>query len=102
MEIHFYESTNCIPYQTALYFGWKETEDAIYELKPIIHTTQMGLMSTVLFEYGYKIFVHSKNGKHYEVKLGENTCTQREIRVGHNIFNLWRAREFQPEGGQNG
>lgn len=53
--------------------------------KSIIQTTQMGLLSTRLFELGYRIFIHESPREQYEIKLGDkNERTNREIKMGHN------------------
>lgn len=90
MEIYFYESELDLPDSINIYYGWKETEEAINKGINPIHTVQMGLLSTNLFEKGYEIFV----GENYEIRLGQNDCTGREIRMGNSLFNLWRAGEF--------
>lgn len=92
-EIHFYEFYNpdCI-------HSWISAEKAIVNGKEIIKTTQMGLMSMDLIaSYGYRIFVHDdicNQDSCYEIKVGDNERTNREIRVAHNIFKMWRAGEF--------
>ena len=97
MEIHFHEKALLKP--TALsdnttLVTWRATEVAIQELWPVIHTTQMGLLSTRLFDLGYRIFVHPTTHTMYEINLGENTCTDREIHSGHDLFRLWQNGEF--------
>lgn len=96
-EIHFYadwisfmdHSGSC-----DLAHTWATTLKAIQILDPVIHTTQMGLLSTMLWEAGYRIFIH-ENDEMYEVKLGcENARTNRELRMGHNLFKMWMNGEF--------
>lgn len=97
MEIHFYECVRCIPADRPYCQCWQETENEIRNRTPYIITTQMGCLSTALLEIGYRIFVHPDKERQYEIKLGENTCTNREIRGGHNLFKLWMAGEFSAE-----
>lgn len=94
MEIHFYEHVTNIPKEVSYYQCWYETEKAIKNMEPYIVTTQMALMNTRLIESGYKIFVHSSDGNMYEIKLGKNTCTDKEIRREHNIFKIWENGGF--------
>ena len=94
MEIHFHDSEITIPDTVMPYFGWVDTIRAVNRKESQIHTTQMGLLQTALFEHGYRIFVHPYDDEHYEIKLGSNDCTDREIRMEHNLFNLWKAGEF--------
>ncbi|MBR0147371.1 MAG: DUF4314 domain-containing protein [Eubacterium sp.] len=93
--IHFYEGVGTPP---GCLHTWKMTEAAIVAHKAEIHTTQMGFLSTSLFDQQYRIFVHPpvKSGLlPYEILLGtKNTCTSREISMGNNLFNMWMAGEF--------
>ena len=76
--------------------GWVETVREINSNSPYIFTTQMGLLSTKLFELGYRIFVaNSKDENPFEIRLGSNDCTDREVRMGHNLFKMWQNGEFQ-------
>ena len=59
-----------------------------------IHTTQVILCTTDLFEKGYRIFVHDNNYETYEIKLGVNEQTGREIRMGHCLYKLILSGEF--------
>lgn len=91
MEIHFYCNVPTdIPYCSC----WDDTEYEIKNRKPIIHTTQIGCLSTKLLEIGYRIFVHPTNSSSYEIKLGKNASTTRYICPTHNLFRLWLAGEF--------
>ena len=94
MEIHFYEAEFNYPKNVIIWNTWTATAFAIKIKEAQIYTTQMGLLSTTLFNQGYRIFVHPDNGKSYEIKLGTNDCTNREIKMEHNLFNLWKAGEF--------
>jgi len=87
MEIHFYEGT---PFPKDCYHTWWDTRSAIVMKRERINTTQMGYLSTDLIDAGYKVFLGGKA----EIKLGANECTGREIKVEHNLFNLWKAGEF--------
>lgn len=89
MEIHFHD--HMIDFA---YHSWIETSKAIESREPIIHTTQMALMSTQLLLMGYRIFVHEFNKKPYEIRLGANECTDKEIRIGHNLFKMWENGAF--------
>jgi len=61
----------------------------------VIATTQMCFLSTRWFEEGFRIFVHDHTGS-FEIVLGEgNERTNREIRLGQSLFNLWRGGEFE-------
>lgn len=95
MEIHFYthEPKNL----TNIVHGWDNLNTCIESRVPVIHTTQMGLMSTTLLLMGYRIFIHEKNKEIYEIQLGSNnTCTDKEIRIGHNLFKMWENEAFRP------
>lgn len=94
-EIHFYVDAIALALTSEqVLCTWEDTESEILCDSPVIHTTQMGLLSTELFEHDYHIFIH--NGfRQVEIKLGDNSpITKREIRMGHNLFHLWRGGEF--------
>lgn len=101
-EIHFYDSeydaivNSSKPFnkQASFYYGYTETEDAIYNNEEIIHTLQMCCLKTSLFTQGYRVFIHDMDGN-YEIKLGpDNDRTNRDIRMEHNILKLWELGEF--------
>lgn len=94
MEIHFYEHILNIPTDKPYCQCWHETVNQIRSREQNIITTQMGCLSTDLLEIGYRIFIHPDAKRQYEIKLGENTCTLREIRPAHNLFKMWVVGEF--------
>ena len=102
-EIHFYEneheaSLNTLKplmQQKTFYYGYYDTEQAIYDNINIIHTLQMCCLDTSLFKLGYRVFIHENEESVYEIKLGtENERTNREIRISHNLFKMWLNGEF--------
>lgn len=86
-EIHFYEYGDKIP----MFHSWNETEIQIENGKNYIKTTQMGLLSTRLFELGYRIFVHESYDSAYEIELDGDNDLIKEI----NLFKLWQDGEFE-------
>ena len=86
-EIHFHESDPDLPAGLPDIHGWAEGGHRV-------DTTQMGLLNADLFEQGYRLFVHPAEGRTYEICIGENDCTPREIRKAHNLFRMWIAGEF--------
>ena len=98
MEIHFFERAKDLPYGTNPYHGWRETRNAIAAQKPYVATTQMGILSTQLIRDGYRVFVHPADERPYEIRLdGKNTCTDKELRMEHNLFRMWQAGAFHAD-----
>jgi hypothetical protein len=90
-EIHFYLYEPEFP----IYHSWNDIRDALRFDAPIIHTTQMGRLDTCWLEFGYKIFIHESENEMYEIKLGyNNERTNREIKIYHNLFEMWQSGEF--------
>lgn len=83
---------------TEIIHSYAQTKKAIDEDFPIIMTTQILLCKTSLIERGYRIFVYPKIGERFEITLGACECTNREIRMGHNIANLIVSGEFCRDG----
>jgi hypothetical protein len=84
------------PVYDIIHHGYYATLWCIEEGFEKISTTQVILCTTKLFELGYRIFVHDLKGI-YEIKLGKNDCTNREIKMSHNLPKLILNGEFRQE-----
>lgn len=72
-------------------------EFAVQTDMPKIETIQIVTCTTDLFRHGYRIFVHPSARESYEITLGLNPCG-REIRMGHCLYKLIIAGEFDKKG----
>lgn len=98
-EMHFiaYEADpNMYPGLLTSWYGTKAAIDqnSSFDLSAIIYTTQMGFLSTTYLVWGWNVFVHNSPEDFYEIKLGKNERTLRDVRVSNSLFGLWRAGEF--------
>lgn len=78
---------------------WIETEKALEEETQIIHTSQMGFLTTKILEDGYRLFIHDFGFNPYAIKnemvmkeifLGENIWTSFTVYSGVNLFEYWQ------------
>lgn len=93
-EIHFYEYKPDMP----IFHCWKITKNQLRMGESTINTMQMGFLHTRLFDLGYRIFIHESENEFYEIVLGcKNERTNREIKMGHNLFNMWQSGEFEKD-----
>ena len=92
MEFHIWLHTEIWSYSICA--TYLDTDISLKNKEPIIHTTQTHFCSTKRFEEGYRLFVHLIDGNTVEIKLGENDCTSKEIRMEHNLEKLLLANEF--------
>lgn len=95
-EIHFYKDSFSIG---NLYeFTLKTHNDTVLAIQnefDIIHTTALSaLCFSNLLDKGYKIFLH-ENGKCGELYEGTTELTDKELRKGHNISNIWIGGGFE-------
>ena len=84
------------PQYEIVHHGYYSTLLSIEERDKKIASTQVILCTTKLFKLGYRIFVHDLKGI-YEIKLGKNKCTNREIKMSHNLPKLILNGEFRQE-----
>lgn len=74
-----------------------DVEYAIQIEKPIINTFQVVTCTTRLFLHGYIIFIHAAPDDVYEITLGKNERTNREIRMNTCLYKLILSGEFDKE-----
>lgn len=72
------------------YYWYWDTLVAIKHWNHNVHTTQIALISFDLLKYFDKMFLNV-NGEVYELKLGINTWTDKELRVEHDLLKLVTA-----------
>jgi hypothetical protein len=53
-----------------------------------INTTQLTFLSFDLFEQGFSKITLVHKGKEYDLRLGSNTWTTKELRKEHNLLKL--------------
>ena len=61
-----------------------DVETAIEIEKPIIYTFQVITCTTNLFRHGYRVFIHAAPDDEYEITLGHNERTSREICIQYS------------------
>ena len=94
-QIHFYFGGANGQYPDGTVHTYKLTELLIELESERIDTTQIVLCTTDLFRKGYRIFIHPAQGKMFEIKLGDNSpYTDKEIRMGHNLYKMLIAGTF--------
>lgn len=97
-EIHFYKDLKDISLPKFLrdfYSSHNETIRAIKDDEKVIHTVALSaLCFSNLLDKEYKIFLH-ENGKCGELHKGVTELTDKELRKGHNISNIWIGGGFE-------
>ena len=85
------------PYLPPMEMTVADVEQAINMNAGCIYTYQVVTCTTDLFNKGYRIFVHNTPDDQYEIKLGCNERTNREIKMGHCLYKMILAGEFEKE-----
>lgn len=104
MELHLYASdTLAAAYEWDMIHGLREVDAAIAAGVSPVHTTQMCLLDTAgdMLDSGARIFLHDylpdgRTEDVYELRLGSDERTGKDLRRAHNFYRLWRAGAFSP------
>ena len=90
------------PEQLIIYWdnSLHDVELAINRGHESINTVQVVTCTTDLFRHGYRIFVHAAPDDVYEINLGQNERTGREIKMGHCLYKMILAGEFEKDGAE--
>ena len=96
-NIHFYKDLVGVSLPKFLrnfYSSHNETIKGIKADMEIIHTVALSaLCFSDLLDKGYRIFLH-ENGKCGELREGVTELTDKELRKGHNISQIWIGGGF--------
>lgn len=97
-EIHFYKDLKDVSLYDFLNKFYQSHNETVKDIKfgvEVIHTTALSaLCFSDLLDRGYKIFLH-ENGKCGELHEGTTELTDKELRKGHNISNIWIGGGFE-------
>jgi len=84
-KITFYTDTARINFSLT----YEDTKHQIEnKRKKSVFTTQLSFLSFDLFEQGFSKITLVHKGKEYDLRLGSNTWTVKELRPAHNLLKL--------------
>ena len=102
-ELHFYADYGSSPANKYVISGYREAERAIRDMNGDVHTTQVALLRTaggILDSGKARIFLHDAdedgNTDIYELKLGNDERSGKELKADHDFYGLWLAGSFLP------